>query len=441
MRNFNDSILFSASDLMRFMGCVHATSLDLAYLRGESLQPKENSEDAALLQRQGEAHEAAHLERLSKSGRKIFEINRGELAINAEETRAALKSGADVIFQGAFLSGNWGGWSDFLERVDLPSLLGDYSYEVTDTKLKRKAHPKHVLQLALYSDLLTEIQGVSPEFGHVELGNGQRATLRLSDYAAYARLARARLENFIASPDPTRPIPCSDCSLCRWQDHCEATWTAEDSLFTVANITKGQVKKLESASISTLESLANSAGTVRGVAAPTLDKLRAQARLQQARKTGNPTYELRPPQSRKGFDLLPAPQSGDLFYDIEGDPHYEGGLEYLHGIWFDQTFKAFWAHDHEEEARALTELLEFFKARIAQYPLARIYHYAPYEITALRRLTAKYGIGEAFLDRLLRERRFTDLFAVVRGGVLVSEQNYSIKSLEAFYGHRMLRVT
>ena len=66
--------------------------------------------------------------------------------------------------------------------------------------------------------------------------------------------------------------------------------------------------------------------------------------------------------------------------------------------------------------------------------MARIYHYAPYEITALRRMTAKYGIGEAFLDRLLRERRFTDLFAVVRGGVLVSEQNYSIKSLEAFYG-------
>ena len=434
MRNFNDSILFSASDLMRFMGCVHATSLDLAYLRGASLQPKENSEDAALLQRQGEAHEAAHLERLSKSGRKIFEIKRSELAINAEETRAALKSGADVIFQGAFLSGNWGGWSDFLERVDRPSLLGDFSYEVTDTKLKRKVHPKHVLQLVLYSDLLTEIQGVSPEFAHIELGNGQRATLRLSDYAAYARLARARLENFIASPDPTRPIPCSDCSLCRWQDHCEATWTAEDSLFTVANITKGQVKKLEAAGISTLETLANSTETVRGITTPTLDKLRMQARLQQARKTGKPTYELRPPQPRKGFDLLPEPQPGDLFYDIEGDPHYEGGLEYLHGIWFDQTFKAFWAHDHEEEARALTELLEFFKARIEQYPLARIYHYAPYEITALRRMTAKYGIGEAFLDRLLRERRFTDLFAVVRGGVLVSEQNYSIKSLEAFYG-------
>ena len=54
-------------------------------------------------------------------------------------------------------------------------------------------------------------------------------------------------------------------------------------------------------------------------------------------------------------------------------------------------------------------------------------------MTALKRLTAKYGIGEAFLDRLLREHRFVDLYAVVRGGLLASEKNYSIKSMEAFY--------
>ena len=67
-------------------------------------------------------------------------------------------------------------------------------------------------------------------------------------------------------------------------------------------------------------------------------------------------------------------------------------------------------------------------------PKARIYHYAPYEVTALRRLTARYGVGEAFLDRLLRERRFVDLYAVVRGGIIASEPDYSLKSLEVFYG-------
>jgi uncharacterized protein len=150
-------------------------------------------------------------------------------------------------------------------------------------------------------------------------------------------------------------------------------------------------------------------------------------------RTGEPDFELRAPEPGKGFDLLPEPQSCDVFYDIEGDPHYEGGLEYLHGIWFDGRFQAFWAHDHDAEARALSDLLAFFRERISQYPNARIYHYAPYEIIALKRLTTKYGIGEAFLDRLLRQRRFVDLFAVVRGGLIGSEPNYSIKSMEAFY--------
>jgi predicted RecB family nuclease len=434
MRDVGGHILFSATDLMRFMGCAHATMLDLSRLWGEGPEPREDSEDAALLQKQGDAHEAAHLARLGAAGRGIVEIARGDLVQNAVTTRAALSAGPEVVFQGAFLSGNWGGWSDFLERVERSSALGAFSYEVTDTKLKRRPHPKHVLQLVLYSDLLTESQGVAPEFAHVELGDGTRATLRLADYSAYARMARARLEGFVANPTPTRPIPCTDCGLCRWADHCESVWQAADSLFNVANISRGQVKKLEAAGIATMEALASLDHSVRGMAVNTLLRLTTQARLQHARKTGEPAFELRPPEPGKGFDLLPQPQPGDIFYDIEGDPHFEGGLEYLHGVWFDREFRAFWGHDHAAEAQALSELLAFFRDRLAANPGARIYHYAAYEITALRRLTTKYGIGEAFLDRLLRERRFVDLFAVVRGGLIGSERNYSIKSMEAFYG-------
>ena len=434
MRALKGRTLFSASDLMRFTGCAHATTLDIAHMEGRGPVPRQDSDDAKLLQKQGDAHEATHLEKLKADSERVIEIDRGDLAENAEATRVALAQGADVVFQGAFLSGGWGGWSDFLERVPKPSELGPFSYEVTDTKLKRRPHPKHVLQLVLYSDLLAEVQGVAPEFAHLELGNGDRVTLRLADYAHYARGARARLEAFVADPPDTRPIPCADCGLCRWEDHCKSVWVAEDSLFNVANATRAQVKKLEATGISTMEQLASHKGGVRGIATTTMAKLTSQARLQQARKTGEPAFELRPHDPGKGFDLLPEPQPGDVFYDIEGDPHFEGGLEYLHGLWFDDRFLAFWAHDHEAEARGLSELLEFLRNRLAAFPKARIYHYAPYEITALRRLTIKYGIGEAFLDRLLREHRFVDLYAVVRGGLIASEPNYSIKSMEAFYG-------
>jgi hypothetical protein len=43
-------VLLSASDLMRFAGCAHATTLDLAWTRGTGAAPVGDREDAALLQ-------------------------------------------------------------------------------------------------------------------------------------------------------------------------------------------------------------------------------------------------------------------------------------------------------------------------------------------------------------------------------------------------------
>jgi len=388
------------------------------------------------LQKLGNAHEAAYLARLRSEGRKVVAVPTASLYDIANVTREALSEVLDVVFQGALLSGCCGGWSDFLERIEVPSVLGSFSYELIDSKLKRRADPKHFLQLVLYSDLFAKVQGKAPEFAHIELGDGNRTTLRLADYSAYARMARDRLEAFVADPRPTRPIPCTDCVLCRWADHCGSVWDEEDSLFKVANISRGQVKKLETTGVPTLEALSNLDHPIRGMTENTQARLTTQARLQQARKTGEPDFELRAREPGKGFDLLPEPKPGDLFYDIEGDPHYEDGLEYLHGVWFDSQFLAFWAHDHDAEAKALEDLFAFIRARFTEYPSARIYHYAPYEITALKRLTTKYGIGEAYLDRLLRERCFVDLFAVVRGGLIGSEPNYSIKSMEAFYDRK-----
>lgn len=439
MKRDNGALRLSASDLMQYMACPHATKLDLLRLDGIGPKEVEDSEDAALLQKRGDAHEAAYLATLKDRGKSVGEIDTDGVpfAQSVAKTLEALQEGPEIIFQGALEGGMWGGYSDFLVRVERPSKLGDYSYEVADTKLKRKPAPGHVLQLVLYSDLLEQIQGLAPERAHVVLGSGDRFTFRLTEYAAYARGARGRLEEFVSNPSETRPIPCATCDLCRWREHCANTWHDEDSLFEVAGISKAQVAKLEAQEISTLQALSTFDGTVPRMAPETLGKLKAQARLQQARKSGPPTHELRPHQPGKGFDLLPRPAEGDLFYDIEGDPHYEeagaDGLEYLHGIWDGENFTAFWSHDRAQEKQALIDLFAFFDERIRRHPNARIYHYAPYEITALRRLTTQHGVGEAQLDGWLREHRFIDLYSVVRGGVVASEKSYSIKYLEAFY--------
>ena len=87
MHRTGGKVLFSATDLMRFMGCAHATTLDLARLNGTGPKPREDSADAALLQAQGDAHEKAHLSRLISQGCSVVEIARGELSSNVAETR------------------------------------------------------------------------------------------------------------------------------------------------------------------------------------------------------------------------------------------------------------------------------------------------------------------------------------------------------------------
>ena len=114
-----------------------------------------------------------------------------------------MRSGADVVYQGTFFDGAWGGQADFLLRVDKPSLFGDWSYEIADTKLARKLKVAALLQMATYAERLTVLQGVAPEFIHVVTGDGVSRPWRLIDVAPYARRARARLEAFVEAPPAT----------------------------------------------------------------------------------------------------------------------------------------------------------------------------------------------------------------------------------------------
>lgn len=440
MHRIADQLRLSASDLMRFKGCRHASTLDLQFLDGGAVKPAPDSEEAALLQRQGDDHELAFLEKLKQSGRRVVEIAKDGLTLeqSVEQTLEAMRDGPDIIFQGALLGGAWGGYSDFLERVEQPSALGSWSYEVVDTKLKRKPDPKHVLQLSLYSDLIAAVQGVAPQAAHLELGDGSRFTVRLGDVSAYARHARKTFEDFLVARPATEAQPVTACTLCRWREHCRNEWEEKDSLALVAGISRSQRQKIEAAGIVTMRELAAANGRIPKLPSETQDRLRVQAELQSARRAGGPpSFRLRTVEAGKGLGLLPPPDDGDIFYDIEGDPYVEGGLEYLHGLWFrdrgDWVFKAFWAHDRDAEGRATADLVAFLVDHLRRHPRAHIYHYANYEIAALRRLTAAHRTSEAAMDQLQRERKFVDLFKVVSGGLIASEKGYSIKDLEAFY--------
>jgi predicted RecB family nuclease len=70
-----------------------------------------------------------------------------------------MRRGVDVVYQGTFFDGAWGAQADFLLRVETPSLFGDWSYEIADTKRARKLKVAALLQMATYAEPLTVLQG------------------------------------------------------------------------------------------------------------------------------------------------------------------------------------------------------------------------------------------------------------------------------------------
>ncbi len=72
--------------------------------------------------------------------------------------------------------------------------------------------------------------------------------------------------------------------------------------------------------------------------------------------------------------------------------------------------------------------------RWRKYPDLHIYHYAPYEPTAIKRLVGQHGTCVDEVDQLLRAGVFVDLYRLVKQGIRASVESYSIKSLEPLYG-------
>ena len=72
-------------------------------------------------------------------------------------------------------------------------------------------------------------------------------------------------------------------------------------------------------------------------------------------------------------------------------------------------------------------------------PNMHIYHYAPYEKTALLRLAGRYGVGEDEVDELLRSGTLVDLYPLVRKSIRVGAESFSLKALEPLYMGTQLR--
>ncbi|MCZ2404632.1 TM0106 family RecB-like putative nuclease [Paenarthrobacter sp. Z7-10] len=387
-------------------------------------------------------------------------MERGVLEAKHAESIDALKSGADVVFQAAFFDGSFHGRSDFLLKQPNGNIA------VFDTKLARHAKVTALLQLAAYGDQLFKA-GIPPDpTMTLVLGNGVHSDHSLTDVLPVFYERRARLLTITAEHRTEEgPVQWGDerytaCGRC---DYCAEQVTLHRDLLLVAGMTLIRRKKLITAGITTIDQLA--ALPSGGAEEPdgTLAKLREQAGFQagtalpdgsvnfpdKAGAQRTVSYKVLPGNT---LDRLPEPSPGDIFFDFEGDPLWQDpttgswGMEYLFGVVENASepggkppFKPLWAHSRAEERQAFVDFLAYVEQRRREYPDLHIYHYAPYEKSALRHLSVTHVVGEAAVDNLLRDGVLVDLYETVRHSLRISESSYSIKKLEPLYMGSHLR--
>jgi predicted RecB family nuclease len=453
MRRDAGNLILSATDLSNFLNCRHRTALEMGEALGKRQRPMWTDPLLEALFARGLEHERNYVSRLSAAGKIIVdlsEIKAREGAVAA--TLEAMRTGAEVIVQGAVGNGRWYGRPDVLLRADSPSALGPWSYEVADTKLAVDTRAGTILQLGLYCDLLAGVQSLGPEYFYVVTTDKDAPVraYRVNDYSAYFRLLRDRLEAVVEGDDDTLaavnyPERVDHCDVCPWSTVCSDKRRRDDHLSLVAGITRIQRNELVTQNIRTVVELGNTplplAFKPRRGAKESYVRVREQAHLQvEARLAGTPVFELlQPIEPEKGLCRLPQPSPGDLFLDLEGDPFAgENGREYLFGLVSlndagQPVYQARWALTFTDEARAFSEVVGLIMDAWASHPGMHVYHYAPYEPAALKRLMGRFAEREKDIDSLLRARRFVDLYAVVRQGVRAGVERYSIKSLEPLY--------
>ena len=425
------------------MNCRHLTWNDLTTLQKGDPIPQDTEDNySQLLKNKGKEHESKVFTKLKKEFPSHVSIpDDKSVEDRFKLTVEAITKGTSLIYQAVLKDGQWIGYADFLIRSSTPSDLGQFSYEVFDTKLAKSPKPEHIIQICAYSEFLGKIQGVLPEKMHLILGDNTQEDYSLSDFIAYYVYLKKRFESFLNNPpEDSYPEPCRHCDVCHWQKHCTMRWEKDNHLSLIANITRSQRDKITQANLSTVTSFANSDQTTKisNLNQDVRMRLQSQAKLQLEKyKSGEDKYELLSYSTGKGLERLPKPSDGDVFFDIEGDPLYDNGLEYLLGVFYldnkEEMFKYWWSHNHDEEKQSFTEFMEFLQAHLERYPSAHIYHYNHYETTALKRLAAQHGIKEEQLDNLLRNRRFVDLYTVARESIRTSESGFSLKNLEVFY--------
>lgn len=465
MNIINGKLFLSSRDLIAELECSKRLVLDYSVKEfGLALEKAPSSPELELLVKLGKAHEAQIVERLKAVG-EVVEIGAPSFTLEAleaaaQQTRDAVASGVDTILQACLLTDDFLGFADFLilQRDDAGEPVKDnegrFIYNPVDAKSARSEKRGAVLQVAAYAYAMGKMGLAIPRTIHLWLGGDLSWQVPASDVidlaAEFLQRVKARLAATKAIPALLWEAPRESCVRCTWKENCVSGRRESDDLSLVQGIRASTRLALLGSGIRTVAQLAGATDEDRPrkpkeVSEETFKTLVAQADIQLRGRSSREKI-LAEPKDLMALGLLPRTSSGDIWFDMEGDPFAENGegLEYMFGYTYlndqnEEDFATFEAMDRVTEKVAFHDFIMMVLDRQRLFPDMHIYHYAAYEPSRMGILSQRHGVLEEEVDQLLRTGVFVDLYSIVRKAFRFSTDSMSIKYVEQIYQGRRVK--
>jgi len=358
-------------------------------------------------------------------------VTRKSVEVSAEseddayaKTLELMKQGAQSIYGGVLIHGNWVAKPDLFERVSGKSTFGDYYYVACDIKRSRHLKDEYCVQGAFYAETLRGIQGMKPKQGYIMRPDGTVEAYVLEEYLTKFRLTLDGIERILEGIREPHFLT-SDCKQSPWFDECKNETVASDHLSRMNSIWRSEVTALHEAGITTVTQLStrNADLLARGVPGITQERLRFLILGAKALIDGKPVV----------LGKIDFPKTDEaLVVDIEADPlrdlHYLFGVLDVHSQ--GDEFHTFLAEKEDEEKAAWDAFVAFMESR----PGIPVYHYGWYEQDVFRLMAARHGAPEGFVEDLAE--RSVDVLERLREAVIFPLSFYSLKDIAQFLGFR-----
>jgi predicted RecB family nuclease len=338
--------------------------------------------------------------------------------------------GADAIGDMPMLCSPLGleGRPDVVRRVDgQASVFGGHSYEIVEIKSARRIKRHHIMQAALYSRALGEVQGFAPVQFHVVNGDTETASYDAADYADALDEAIAGLRE-VVSGAPVPPV------------YGGAMWPWESYTNDMA-IKAGDASTVPGVGASTRERLAEiGLHTVADVAEADPEHL-VQAKGIGASKAGRMGSAARALRSgevvlRSHVPEIPTGETA-VYFDLEGsspDLSEDGvtTVNYLIGSLVrtpgTENFVPFYADVPEDEA----ENTRAFFAWASALSGPVFYHWHHYERTHLTKMAARFSVPDGQTEFVMD--RMVDLSPLTTNAFAFPTHGEGLKDIARFLG-------